>query len=114
MIRALAGNKVPKQWDVRESRPTGVTFWVSIAEEAAENTGFALSANVVLIFALADDGLLNTADGTVPVTDETSIETFILPRGQDAPPRVMSAFTPTSMYWNCVFTRGVDAGEFPA
>src|SRR5258705_3822976 len=65
MIRALAGEQVPKQWDVRESRPAVQRFGVDALEEAAENTGFAFfQANVVLNFALADDGLLDAADGS--------------------------------------------------
>src|SRR5258706_9229659 len=64
MIRALAGEQVPKQWDVRESRPAVQRFGVDALEEAAENTGFAFfQANVVLNFALADDRLLDTTDG---------------------------------------------------
>jgi len=51
-------------WDCARVPANRLTFGVDALEEAAENTGFAFfQANVVLNFALADDGLLNTADG---------------------------------------------------
>src|ERR1700733_5236860 len=41
-----------------------------------------------------------------PVTDETSTLTFMLTSWFGCTRGVMSTFTPTSIYWNCVFTNG--------
>ncbi len=98
-VHIIVGEQIAHNRNLRQARPAIQSLLIYPRNQSAQNADFAFfQADFVLHFALADDGLRDAANAGLPVTAETSTDTFMLTSWFGCTCGVMSRFTPTSMY----------------
>ena len=105
---AVIGKQIFRQRHGHQAGNSVLIFRFSALDQAAQDAYLAFfQPNIVLDLVLRNDRLVDSADIAVPAIEEMSTVSFMLTSLSGCTLGVTSTFTPTSRYWNCVFTSGI-------